>query len=174
MLNVPALHDALSITRDQISLLKVAEAALLNILGGEPRTAIKSQSQIIAEAVLKALLGEPVPKSAPQISGSGDLPKAPEPALSPEPRRRAVGYRKPNPYRSRIANMINFEGPKMIAEILDRFPDLSKQTAYNIVCSSGWFEKVPNDDPRSINRYQLSEKGREEYAKAKAQAPEAS
>lgn len=165
-MNVPALKQALDITRDHLALLRVSEAALLNILGGEPRIGGKSESQRIAEAVLKAISGEPMPE--PKSAGVADLPARPEPAPDKRPYRvlASGNGRKAGPLRGWVAGLIDTHGPLTVPEILNLKPDLDKRQVYNLTSSCPWFERVPDLFPAT---YRLSDKGREEYAKAKAE-----
>lgn len=137
------LLAALRAVRDQITRLRVVEVGILNLLGGEPM---------------------PQTKSAPPP----DLPARSEPAPDPRPRRVAFGGggRKAGPLRGWAAELLVDRGPLTVPEILSLKPELDKQQVYNLVASCPWFERVPDLYPAT---YRLSAKGREEYAKAKAE-----
>lgn len=137
------LLAALRAVRDEITKLRVVEVGILNLLGGEPM---------------------PQTKSAPPA----DLSARSEPAPDPRPRRVVIGGggRKAGPLRGWVAELLVDRGPLAVPEIMELKPDLDKRQVYNLVTSCPWFERVPGLFPAT---YQLTDKGREEYAKAKAE-----
>lgn len=122
------------------------------------------------EAIILLEMDEPVAPSMPKPKSAtpADLPARDEPARDPRPRRVAFGSggRKAGPLRGWAAELLVDRGPLTVPEILSLKPELDKQQVYNLVASCPWFERVPDLYPAT---YQLSAKGREEYAKAKAQ-----
>lgn len=139
------LLAALRAVRDQITKLRYVEAGILNLLDGEP-----------------------VPRPV-QISATGDLPEpAPE-----KPKRTYLNTgngRKAGPLRGWIAELLEARGSMTVPELLAINPDLDKKKTHALVSSSVWFERVPDSSPAT---YRLSVVGCEEYAKSKAQSPEA-
>jgi hypothetical protein len=122
------------------------------------------------EALILLEMDEPAPPSMPQPKSAppADLPSRSEPAPDPRPRRVAFGGsgRKAGPLRGWVAELLVDRGPLTVPEILILKPELDKRQVYNLVTSCPWFERVPDLFPAT---YQLSTKGREEYAKAKAE-----
>lgn len=139
------LLAALRAVRDEMTKLRVVEVGILNLLGGEPM---------------------PSPSLA-QMGSAAQMPSQPQ--EEPRPKRCVIGSgtgRKAGPERVWVAELIESRGPLSVPEILSLKPELDKRQTHNLMSNSVWFERVPDLIPAT---YQLTARGREEYAKAKAE-----
>ena len=143
-----SLHSILSDIQDEITELLHLKEVVLTMIARR------------CERGRRRLPIELEPKSA--------SPARSEPAPDPRPRRVVIGGggRKAGPLRGWAAELLVDRGPLTVPEILSLKPELDKRQVYNLVTSCPWFERVPDLYPAT---YQLSAKGREEYAKAKAE-----